>query len=86
MNNQKEKLTETERLELIKASLENNNNRIVTSSLDMATVFDKEHFNVLESIKKLILESREEKDNFEDLNFQVSSYKSEQNKPLPRLF
>jgi Rha family phage regulatory protein len=86
MNNQKQPLTETGRLELIKASLENSNNKIVTSSLDMATVFDKEHFNVLESIKKLILESREEKDNFGDLNFQVSSYKSEQNKPLPMYY
>ena len=54
------------------------NNRVITTSLNIAEIFEKEHYNVLESIKSL-----ECSDKFRALNFQASTYLSSQNKELP---
>lgn len=49
-----------------------------TTSLDVARVFEKEHRHILEAIKNL-----ECSQVFRDVNFNVSSYQSEQNKTMP---
>jgi len=51
------------------------------SSRDIAKIFDKEHYNVIRDIEDKILPyiARD----FGELNFELSSYKSEQNKKLP---
>ena len=55
-------------------------NQIMTTSLTVAQVFGKRHKDVLRDIHNLtVLVSKE----FAKLNFELSSYKSEQNKELP---
>ena len=49
----------------------------ITTSLIVAEVFGKQHFNVLQDISKLTCSQE-----FRDLNFQLSSYVSPQNKSL----
>ena len=53
------------------------------TSLQVAEHFGKEHRNVLADIRK-ILDTDE--DGFGALNFQLSSYLSEQNKEMPTMF
>lgn len=55
--------------------------RITTTSLLVADKFEKDHLDVLEYIKNL-----ECSPNFRELNFELSHYKSNQNKPLPMYF
>lgn len=50
------------------------------SSRQIAEEFEKEHYNVLRDIEQL--DCSEE---FRALNFEVSSYKSEQNKKMPQM-
>lgn len=56
------------------------NGKVFTDSLLVAEVFEKQHKNVLQSIEQL--DCSEE---FRRLNFQLSSYKSLQNKELPKI-
>ena len=57
------------------------NQQVVTDSLTIADMFGKEHFNVLQDIKKQMEYAGEE---FGALNFQVSAYRSKQNKEMPK--
>lgn len=52
--------------------------KVVVSSRTVAEVFEREHFNVLQSIKNL-----ECSDGFRALNFQASSYLTEQKREMP---
>lgn len=61
-------------------SLEIRKGKPAVTSLQVAKHFGKEHFNVLRDVRS-ILESDE--DGFGTLNFEVSSYLSEQNKEMP---
>lgn len=53
----------------------------VVSSLDVAETFGKEHRNVIRDIEKLV-----QLEEFGTLNFELSSYKSVQNKELPMYY
>ena len=53
------------------------------SSLDVAKMFDKMHKNVIRDIEKLTEPKSGLSRDFGKLNFELSSYKSEQNKKLP---
>lgn len=55
--------------------------KITTTSMIVAEIFEKEHKNVLRAIENL--ECTEE---FRELNFELSSYKTLQNKKLPMFF
>lgn len=59
----------------------NYHDRITTSSMIVAEIFEKEHRNVLRSIQDL-----ECSPEFRELNFELSSYKTLQNKSLPMYF
>lgn len=59
----------------------NNNGTLVTTSRNVAAVFEKEHKNVLRDITAII-ENNPDKD-FGRLNFELSSYRNEQNKEQP---
>lgn len=59
----------------------NNNGTLVTTSRNVAAVFEKEHKNVLRDIAAII-ENNPDKD-FGRLNFELSSYRNEQNKEQP---
>lgn len=59
----------------------NNNGVLVTTSRNVAAVFEKEHKNVLRDIAAII-ENNPDKD-FGRLNFELSSYRNEQNKEQP---
>ena len=52
--------------------------KVVVSSRTVAEVFEREHFNVLQSVKNL-----ECSENFRALNFQASSYLTEQKREMP---
>jgi Rha family phage regulatory protein len=52
--------------------------KVTTTSLLVAEKFDKDHKNVLQSIQNLECSTT-----FRELNFQLSSYKSAQNRDLP---
>ena len=58
-----------------------NNGILVTTSRNIAEVFEKEHRNVIRDIRTL-LETNPDKD-FGQLNFEQSSYRNEQNKEQP---
>lgn len=58
-----------------------NNGVLVTTSRNIAEVFEKEHRNVIRDIR-ILLESNPDKD-FGLLNFEQSSYLNEQNKEQP---
>ena len=58
-----------------------NNGVLVTTSRNIAEVFEKEHRNVIRDIRTL-LETNPDKD-FGQLNFEQSSYRNEQNKEQP---
>ena len=53
------------------------------NSLLVAKMFEKEHRNVLADIRKIIDPESGLSETFRELNFQLSSYRSEQNKKLP---
>lgn len=59
----------------------NNNGVLVTTSRNVAAVFEKEHKNVLADIRNIIASNPDEE--FGRLNFQQSSYINEQNKEQP---
>lgn len=59
----------------------NNNGVLVTTSRNVAAVFEKEHKNVLADIRNIIASNLDEE--FGRLNFQQSSYINEQNKEQP---
>ena len=63
----------------ILASLRIEGNKVMVSSIDVAAVFEKEHKNVMASIRELI----EQKPEIGRLNFQQSSYINSQNKQQP---
>src|SRR5438552_19216410 len=58
--------------------LEFSHDKLYVSSLDVAHHFEKLHYNVLRSIEAL-----ECSDEFRALNFEASSYPSQQNRQLP---
>ena len=58
-----------------------NNGILVTTSRNIAEVFEKEHRNVIRDIRTL-LKTNPDKD-FGQLNFEQSSYRNEQNKEQP---
>lgn len=57
----------------------NKDGMVLISSTDVARIFKKTHYNVLQDIRKLLEETPE----FGGLNFQASSYTSTQHKSLP---
>lgn len=59
----------------------NNNGTLVTTSRNVAAVFEKEHKNVLADIRNIIASNPDEE--FGRLNFELSSYRNEQNKEQP---
>ena len=59
----------------------NNNGVLVTTSRNVAAVFEKEHKNVLADIRNIIASNPDKE--FGRLNFQQSSYINEQNKEQP---
>jgi Rha family phage regulatory protein len=63
---------------LIKSSLENSNDRIVTSSLDMAAIFGKEHCHILRDIKNLGCDEE-----FGESNFGLVEYKDKKGEMRP---
>lgn len=59
----------------------NNNGVLVTTSRNVAEVFGKEHKNVIRDIREIIESNSNEE--FGRLNFELSSYRNEQNKEQP---
>jgi Rha family phage regulatory protein len=57
------------------------NDRVVTDSLMVVEVFEKEHKNVLKDIRELGCSTE-----FRRLNFEQSSYRNSQNKEMPKFF
>lgn len=67
--------------ELIKLRKQNSKETAVTTSLQVAAIFRKNHAHVLRDIESLECSSE-----FRESNFGLSSYRSEQNKTLPMYY